>query len=163
MRAARRETSFAGGLGRASRGRRRRAVPLTGWIKWLPVLALPFSVLFLETWLNVQTRVCDYEIFEINRSTRELQRTLDALKVREAQLAAMDRIGVRAPDLGLVEPNPGQIQTVYFYAERDAVPSSPSPPYDLARVASGLHQWASSGRGVSRQGVATPCPAHDPR
>ncbi len=124
---------------------RRRAVPLTSWLKWLPVLILPFSVLFFETWLNVQTRVNDYELFELNQRMRELQRSLDALKVEEARLAAMDRIGVRAPDLGLVEPNPSQIKTIYRSEERDSAPPACTPPYTVARIAVAPEEAAHEG------------------
>lgn len=111
-------------------GRTRRAIPLAPLIKWAPLLILPFSVLFFETWLNVQMRRNDFELYDISKYTSQLQQEIEDLKVQEAQLGSLDRIGVKAPDLGLIEASPAQIETVYYVPEEMR-----SQPYDVARAA----------------------------
>ena len=97
---------------------RRPKAPLTGWGQWLLLLLVPFSALGLDTWLNTETFRCDYEMAEVNRQIKALTETLDGFRVEEARLIAMDRIEMEAPDLGLVDSQPGQIKVIY-YAEVD--------------------------------------------
>ena len=39
---------------------------LRGWIKWVPVLAIPFSVLFFHAWLNIQILRADYALRKLD-------------------------------------------------------------------------------------------------
>ncbi len=113
----------------------RNAAPLTSWLKWSPILAIAFSLLFFDTWLNVQARLNDYEIAELNDRIMELEKRLYELKVDEARLAAMNRIDARAPELGLVEPGPSQVRLVY-HVHPSKGPAGPSiPSYELADLA----------------------------
>ena len=121
---------------RPRRRRRKRAIPLTGWLKWLPVLAFPFSVLLVETWLNCQMRLNDYEVAELDQRRRQLRQALETLKVEEARLAAISRIGEKAPDLNLLEPNPSQIETIYYEPKGQSPVSSHATLYDVASLAS---------------------------
>ena len=102
--------------------RRRRAVPLTGWVQWVLVVAVALCPLFVDTWLNVQTRLNDYELFEIRRCKTRLERELADLEVEMIRLEATRRIQPRADDVGLVEPVPGQAQTVLYVADRTGAP-----------------------------------------
>ncbi len=113
----------------------RNAAPLTSWLKWLPILAIVFSLLFFDTWLNVQARLNDYEIEKLNDRIMELEKRLCELKVDEVRLVAMNRIEARAPELGLVEPGPSQVRLVYHVhpGRGSAGPSIPS--YELADLA----------------------------
>ncbi|MBI4557471.1 MAG: hypothetical protein HY706_07810 [Candidatus Hydrogenedentes bacterium] len=111
---------------------RPQRVRISGWAKWLPVLLLPFSVLFLETWLTTQSLEADYEVGRLNKRVRELREELDALRAEIAKLEAMDRVHAKAPDLGLVEPEPNQIEIIY--APPDSTAPSREPHYTVAQL-----------------------------
>jgi hypothetical protein len=79
------------------------------WFRWLPVLLVPFSVLFVETWLHTRILRDDYESYTLQIELRRLQESLKELRGQEASLNRLDRLDEQAPDLGLVEPEPDQI------------------------------------------------------
>lgn len=114
------------------RSKTRRAVPLRGSLKWVLVLLIPFSTLFFETWLTVQTRLNDYEVAEINRRIREAQEAINQLKAEAAQVGTMLELEAKAPDLDLVKPNPSQIQVMYFCADQEGKPAAHTPRYEMA-------------------------------
>lgn len=86
---------------------------VTGWTKWLPVIMLPFAILFFEAWLNTQTIKRDYKMSELNAHIRELKERLDGLNLDIARLQNMNRIEIEAPDMGLVPAEPSQIHVLY--------------------------------------------------
>ena len=104
---------------------RRRGV-LGAWICWGILLVPPFAALAADTWLNAETLRKDYEIGDINGRLKVLAEALDELHVKEARLEAMDRMEIEAPDLGLVEPQPDQIEVIYT-DDRDALREEPTP------------------------------------
>jgi len=134
---------------------RRRAVPLIHCIKWFPLLMLPLAALFFETWLNVHLRKNDFEVWGINNRITELQQELEDLKVEEARLGTMDRIGVNAPDLGLVEPSPSQLETVYCAGEGISA-GQPRAEYDMANAAADPVQRNREGAFEAYAGEFTP-------
>ena len=95
------------------RGRGRR-VSLGGWMKWVAVLAVPFSVLFYEARMNAQRLKGDYEVGEINKRIADKRKILHALKVREANLRTERRLAIAASDYQLVKAQPDQISVVYY-------------------------------------------------
>jgi len=103
-----------------------------GWIKWLPVLAAPFSVLFFDAWLNTQAWKNDYEYERLHRRMRALCAELDAVRVDEARLERIDRLDEMAKDLGLVPPHSGQIEVLYVHPVTEPLPL-PEAPLALAR------------------------------
>jgi len=90
-----------------------RRASLRGWWSWLFALAPLCAVVTFDTWLNTENLRNDYGIAGLNKQLKELQETLDGLKVKEASLEALDRIEIEAPDLGLIEPQPDQVQVIY--------------------------------------------------
>jgi cell division protein FtsL len=92
--------------------RRERRQTLYTWILWLPVIVPVFCMLFADVWLSVETRRHDYELFHLNTARRKLEAELDTIRVDEAQLEALNRLAVKAPELGLVKPEPDQIVVV---------------------------------------------------
>lgn len=112
------------------RGRKPRR-PLRGWIRWIPFLALPFSVLFAETYLHTQRLRNDYEINELTSEIDVLKRRI---RDREAERAALENkrlIDARAVALNFVEPAPGQIEVVQVSG--GPVPEEEDPEWaDLA-------------------------------
>ncbi len=97
----------------------RRALPvqrtdvMTGWIKWAMLLVAPAMALAFDTWLNTEMLRNDYEVALVSTQIKEFSDTLDGLRVEEARLQTFDRIEIEAPDLGLIEPQPDQVQVIY--------------------------------------------------
>ena len=89
---------------------------LYGWVKWLPIIALPFALAVQEVHYRMQVTINDYRGADITRESRELERELEVLRVEQAQLEALDRLDGKAPDLGLVRPAPQQMRTIYIDA-----------------------------------------------
>lgn len=85
---------------------------LIGAVKWIPVLLVPFSAFFFETWLQLQIFQRDYEAAELSRQIREINARIEGLEERADELMTLDRITEQAPDLGLVQPEPSQIEVV---------------------------------------------------
>lgn len=94
------------------RGRRPRVGSLRGWWKALPLLALPFSVVFTEAWLQTQVLTLQYRANRLKHEIREVEGNLDSLQDRRHDLVRIDRINAKAPDLGLGVPNPGQLESI---------------------------------------------------
>lgn len=90
-----------------------RRASLKGWWWWLLAMLPMLLVVFVDTWINTGNLHNDYEMAQVNKQLKELHETLDALKVEEASLRKLERIEIEAPDLGLVEPQPDQIQVIY--------------------------------------------------
>jgi hypothetical protein len=113
--------------------KRIRRQSLFGWIKWAPVIAVPFAVLFCEAWLNTQTRFVDYSLVRVNNRIKEIESSLDRIRVEEARLQAFDRLEVEAPDLGLQAAAPEQVLPIFYSAKTDEV-YIPDRPYIMARL-----------------------------
>lgn len=100
---------------RTSTKNQRRA--LWGWIKWAPVVAIPFSVLFFHAWLNVQILRADYVLRELSSKARELDDQLAHTDVAGSIHEAPEILAERAELLDFVPPGPGQ---------REAIPYDPA-------------------------------------
>lgn len=105
---------------------------LFGAVKWIPVLLVPFSAFFFETWLQLQIFERDYEAAELNRQIREINARIVGLEERADELVTLKKITEQAPDLGLVQPEPNQIEVVRI------MPVSKKPPeepfFEVARL-----------------------------
>jgi hypothetical protein len=104
-------------MGRAGRGRggRRR---LRGWFKWLFFLAIPFGLLFTETYFHTRRLANDYEI---NAIREELTRLEASIAVYEAERAKFDNLEfweARAGEMHFVQPEPDQIESIEGPARR---------------------------------------------
>lgn len=91
----------------------RRVAVLGGFLKWAPVLAIPFGVFLFETWLQVRIYENDYAASELKRKIKEITSHNDRLKQRADDLMAIRRVNEQAPDLGLVPIAPGQVEVLY--------------------------------------------------
>lgn len=87
---------------------------LLNWVWWSPILLLPFSAVFLDTWLSTEAIQRDYRVNEMTARIAEAQAQIDDLRVREAELRTIRRIDHEAPNLGLKQPEPEQIRTIYY-------------------------------------------------
>ena len=121
--------------------------------KWLFVLAIPFVSFFFEARLNTAMLKRDIELGTVNAELKRLQEAYDTYNVKIATLETLDRIEVKAPDLGLIPPQPNQIKTIY-YVEGDeswnsgAHPfeSAAGPAQDAAPAGSEESSWYSNSR-----------------
>ncbi|MCC6488594.1 MAG: hypothetical protein IT364_13945 [Candidatus Hydrogenedentes bacterium] len=105
---------------------------LLGTIKWVPVLAIPFSAFFAETWLQLQIFRRDYEAAELSRQIKETGSRIEALEEQADELMTLERIAAQAPDLGLVQPEPSQIEIVRLGNEEPL--QSFIVPYEMAQL-----------------------------
>ena len=119
-------------------GPRRRAVRAitVHSVKWLLFLAAPFSLLFFETWLRLRTVETDYVSGALRAQIRELQKTVDGIEARIDGKKTMPRLDEKAAALGLVQPEPGQVEIICAGAagERKLAPASPAE-LEVARLA----------------------------
>lgn len=114
----------------------RRVAVFWGMMKWLPVLAIPFSVFFFETWLQVRIIEHGYSATEIRRKMKDVNAHIGRLQERADELTALKRISERAPDLGLAPIQPGQVEIVYAppAPDRDAPVTGPATPLAIANA-----------------------------
>jgi hypothetical protein len=113
--------------------RRVRRQVMYGWIKWVPVLFVVFSVLYVDAWLNTETRNNDYDLAKSSTRIREIQESINAMRAEEAYLEGIKRLALLASEIGMVEPQPEQIQVVR-YATSDRRVLADDVPMALARL-----------------------------
>jgi hypothetical protein len=102
------------------------------WVKYVPFLLLPFLVLFYEVTLHRQILFNGYESNDLRKEVGLLKQSIDTLRAEEASLEAMDRIKERAPELGLVKPDPRQIRVIR--AQVSPQGTRGEPHYDMASL-----------------------------
>ncbi len=115
---------------RAARARTPRGL-VWQCVKWWPHLLLPFVVLFMETFLHLEVLRHDYYRAHINADTQAMQLEIQSLKSQEAELQRLDLISARAPDLGLIVPNPNQIEVLAVDSNSPFLRES---PYNVAEM-----------------------------
>ncbi|MBL7648786.1 MAG: hypothetical protein JNK74_21625 [Candidatus Hydrogenedentes bacterium] len=87
---------------------------LRGWVKWVPVVAIPFSILFFHTWLNIQILRADYVLRELDGEAREWADRLNHTGVAETIHEDPAMLAEQAEQLAFVQPSPGQREIIYF-------------------------------------------------
>lgn len=87
---------------------------LRGWFKWVPVLAIPFCILFFHAWLNIQILRADYVLRELNEEARDLEGHLNNTGLAETIHEDPELLAERAALLEFVPPVPGQRITIYY-------------------------------------------------
>lgn len=97
---------------RSTMKKRRRV--LRGWVKWVPVVAIPFSILFFHTWLNIQILRADYVLRELDSEAREWADRLNHTGVAETIHEDPAMLAEQAEQLAFVQPSPGQREMVYY-------------------------------------------------
>ncbi len=88
---------------------RKRRARLKGWWAYLPFVLVPFALLFSEVWYQTQILNNEYKQNALRSSIRQSELSLELLDDEIRELARMERVLERAPDLGLGLPNPGQV------------------------------------------------------
>lgn len=110
-------------------GRQRRGT-LSGWWRYLPFLAIPFAIAFLEVWFRAAILENEYEKHGLRTEIRTLNEDIAQLEDTVHELSRMDRVFERAPDLGLVPPAPGNV--IEVRADRDSDETGERRAADLA-------------------------------
>lgn len=90
--------------------RQRRA--LWGWVKWVPVVSIPFSILFFHTWLNIQILRADYVLRELDSEARELAERLNSTGMEETIHEDPNMLSEQAKLMDFVQPSPGQRESI---------------------------------------------------
>lgn len=157
-----------------SRSKKDRGV-LRGWIKWVPVLAIPFSILFFHAWINIQILRADYVLRELNAESRKWADRLESTDIAKTFHEDPEVLAERASLLEFVQPTPGQREIIYY--DPASVPPHPEDTHfemarhdapALATPAANESRGAQSALAVigapfaSAPGVAPPSPAPDP-
>jgi hypothetical protein len=106
----------------APRRRAVRAITVRS-VKWLLFLAAPFSLLFFETWLRLRTVETDYVSGALRVQIRDLHKSVDGLEARIDGKKTMPRLDKTAANLGLIQPEPGQVETIYARATDEPSPT----------------------------------------
>lgn len=106
---------------------------LYGWVKWFPVLALIFSILFFDAWLNIQKRKTDYVLGRLNNDLRDLIAETDKVEAQAAVNRNLDDLALVQEELGMQLPEPGQIETIE-YVPGTWVPLRPTIEFTLAQA-----------------------------
>jgi hypothetical protein len=87
---------------------------LRGWIKWVPVVAIPFAILFFHTWLNIQIIRADYVLRELDAEAREWADRLNHTGMAETIHQDPAMLAAQAEQLAFVQPSPGQREIIYY-------------------------------------------------
>lgn len=92
--------------------RRRRRATLRGWWRALPFVGLTGGLLFCFTWLETERLHNEYRAIELTREIRRVKDHIDELDSQRHRLSRFERMQQAAPELKLIEPTPGQIETI---------------------------------------------------
>jgi len=95
---------------------------------------MPFAVLFVETWIQLHIYQNDYQTNHLTQENRRLQNEIKDMEARKAELEAMRRLVTEAPQLGLVEPEQGQVRIITVLDDRpNNTPAAREAPLALAQ------------------------------
>ncbi len=111
---------------------RRQRRMLRGWFRWIPVLAIPFTVLFIHAWLNIQILRADYVLRELDKESKVLQGQLDHAGVVQSVQQDPEILAAQADRLEFVPPKPGQ-REVISYNPREFTPSPDEEAFAMAQ------------------------------
>lgn len=85
---------------------------LTRSLLVFPFLALPFAVSTGEIWLQMQIFSNDYELTTVRTERVRILTRIEQLENRATRLKTLRQLEASVPNLGLIEPKPGQIQVI---------------------------------------------------
>lgn len=100
--------------------RRPTRMTLRGWTRGLPPLAACFGLMFLFAWLESQRLDNEYRAQEVTEEILHVKSTIGKLREQQHHLNRMENMEQNAPELSLMEADPGQIVIVRGEARRAA-------------------------------------------
>lgn len=95
---------------------------LRSWIKWVPVVAIPFAILFFHTWLNVQIIRADYVLRELDAEAREWTDRLNHTGVAETIHEDPSILAEQAEVMAFRQPSPGQREVIHYDPTKPVFP-----------------------------------------
>ena len=125
---------------------------LWGWVKWVPVVVIPFSILFFHAWINIQILRADYVLRELNAEARDLSDRLNQTGTAETIHEDPEVLATRAALLDFIQPEPGQ-REIISYNPASLVPHPEDGGFAVARL-DGL----SSSEAAPEQAASDPVP-----
>ena len=99
---------------------------------WLPSVAVVFGVLLFEAYTHLSIYAYGYQEGRLKSEVKAVTARIEELKAREAESAPLEKMEERAPDLGLVNREPGQLHEVNPHAPQ--APLSPEGDYAVASL-----------------------------
>ena len=94
---------------------------LTRSLLVLPFLALPFTISTGEMWLQMQIFSNDYELTTMRTDRLKIRTRIEQLDDRATHLKTLRKLEASVPNMGLIEPEPGQINVIRM-SESDLYP-----------------------------------------
>lgn len=87
---------------------------LSGWVRWLPWVALVYILVggLFVAWAKMETTQLTYEVHKLHKQRSELQREQRLLDAELATLRSPSYLSTQAVELDLVEASPGVIHRV---------------------------------------------------
>ena len=133
---------------------------LRGWVKWVPVVAIPFSILFFHTWLNIQILRADYVLRELDSEAREWADRLNHTGVAETIHEDPAMLAEQAEQLAFVQPSPGQREMVYYDPTVPLVPPEDAN-FAVAQRVDGKQVDRGATESIADQAIPVPAPMVD--
>lgn len=97
--------------------RRRRRASLRGWWRVLPFVIAGGGAFATFTWLHSQILRNEYRAIDLANEIDRVNNRIAELRGERYQLGRMKRMNEKAADAALIEPKPGQIETVRAKSE----------------------------------------------
>ncbi len=87
----------------------------------MPFVALPFAIAIGVMWLQMQIYSNDYELTSMRTERDRILTRIEQLEDRATRLKTLRQLEASVPNLGLIEPEPGQIRVIRM-SESDLYP-----------------------------------------
>ena len=70
----------------ATKATQRKYATLYSWVKWVPMLAVIFTILGADAWLNIEKYNNDYLLWELGKQIKMLDDARQELRVRNVDI-----------------------------------------------------------------------------
>jgi len=87
----------------------------------LPFVAVPFAMAGVEMYLQMQIFSNDYELTIMRTERDRIHADIEQLEGRATRLKTLRQLEASVPNMGLIEPEPGQINVIRI-SESDLQP-----------------------------------------
>lgn len=99
----------------------------------LPFVALPFAISISEMWFQMQIFSNDYELTTMRTERDRNRARIERLEDRATRLKTLRKLEASVPNLGLIEPEPGQIKVIRLSeSDLDPQPGLEEEPHRFA-------------------------------
>ncbi len=99
----------------------------------LPFIAMPFAVSISEMWFQMQIFSNDYELTTMRSEHERIRDRIEQLEDKATRLKTLRKLEASVPNLGLIEPEPGQIKIIRLSeSDLDPQPGIAEEPHRFA-------------------------------